>query len=147
MRVNDALMDDEVAEGYVLTCQAVPDTATVTVELRVIPAEYSSNRGGGPVPRLIAGHLDRDCRPTADPLPTTIDLRVRLKSLRQCAHRRGRNPQRTQPGLPPLRRIGRQFRRHQLEHLARGRATRSAMVAKPEIPASRGERPPERRRG
>ena len=31
MRVNDALEDDEVEEGYVLTCQAVPDTETVGV--------------------------------------------------------------------------------------------------------------------
>ncbi|MDV7241007.1 MULTISPECIES: ferredoxin--NADP reductase [Rhodococcus] len=31
MRVNDALSDDEVAEGYVLTCQAVPDTGSIKV--------------------------------------------------------------------------------------------------------------------
>lgn len=32
MRVNDALDDDEVADGYVLTCQAVPDLGDVTVD-------------------------------------------------------------------------------------------------------------------
>ena len=32
MRVNDALDDDEVAEGYILTCQGVPDTESVPVE-------------------------------------------------------------------------------------------------------------------
>ncbi|WP_036510064.1 ferredoxin--NADP reductase [Nocardia aobensis] len=31
MRVNDALADDEVEDGYVLTCQAVPDSESVTV--------------------------------------------------------------------------------------------------------------------
>jgi 3-ketosteroid 9alpha-monooxygenase subunit B len=31
MRANDVLDDDEVAEGYVLTCQGVPDTESVTV--------------------------------------------------------------------------------------------------------------------
>jgi hypothetical protein len=32
MRVNDALDEDDVAEGYILTCQGVPDTESVTVE-------------------------------------------------------------------------------------------------------------------
>lgn len=31
MRVNEALRPDEVADGYVLTCQGVPDTADITV--------------------------------------------------------------------------------------------------------------------
>lgn len=31
MRVNDALEEDEVDEGYILTCQAVPDTDTICV--------------------------------------------------------------------------------------------------------------------
>ena len=31
MRVNDALTDDEVADGYVLTCQAIPDSDSITV--------------------------------------------------------------------------------------------------------------------
>ncbi|MFD3926990.1 2Fe-2S iron-sulfur cluster-binding protein [Streptomyces sp. NPDC058614] len=31
MRANDALTEDEVAEGYVLTCQSVPDAGSVTV--------------------------------------------------------------------------------------------------------------------
>ncbi|MFF2846303.1 2Fe-2S iron-sulfur cluster-binding protein [Streptomyces sp. NPDC058001] len=32
MRANDVLTEDEVAEGYVLTCQGVPKTPSVTVE-------------------------------------------------------------------------------------------------------------------
>ena len=32
MRVNDALTADEVAEGWVLTCQSVPVSAELTVE-------------------------------------------------------------------------------------------------------------------
>lgn len=31
MRVNDALTDDEVADGYILTCQGVPESPSVTV--------------------------------------------------------------------------------------------------------------------
>src|SRR6202012_5522054 len=31
MRTNDVLEDDEIADGYILTCQAVPDTDTVSV--------------------------------------------------------------------------------------------------------------------
>ncbi|MEZ5168357.1 MAG: 2Fe-2S iron-sulfur cluster binding domain-containing protein [Acidimicrobiales bacterium] len=31
MRVNDVLTDDEVAEGWILTCQSLPTTATTTV--------------------------------------------------------------------------------------------------------------------
>ena len=32
MRVNDALTADEVDEGWVLTCQAVPASPSLTVE-------------------------------------------------------------------------------------------------------------------
>jgi 3-ketosteroid 9alpha-monooxygenase subunit B len=31
MRTNDVLEEDELADGYILTCQAVPDTTSVTV--------------------------------------------------------------------------------------------------------------------
>ena len=31
MRTNDVLEEDEIADGYILTCQAVPDTASITV--------------------------------------------------------------------------------------------------------------------
>ena len=31
MRTNDVLEEDELADGYILTCQAVPDTSSVTV--------------------------------------------------------------------------------------------------------------------
>lgn len=31
MRVNDVLDDDEMAEGYILTCQGVPDTSSISV--------------------------------------------------------------------------------------------------------------------
>ena len=32
MRANDALTDDEVEEGWVLTCQSVPTSAPLTIE-------------------------------------------------------------------------------------------------------------------
>jgi 3-ketosteroid 9alpha-monooxygenase subunit B len=32
MRTNDVLEEDEIADGYILTCQAVPDTPSITVE-------------------------------------------------------------------------------------------------------------------
>ena len=31
MRVNDALDEDEVEDGYILTCQAVPDTDSTSI--------------------------------------------------------------------------------------------------------------------
>jgi 3-ketosteroid 9alpha-monooxygenase subunit B len=31
MRVNDVLEDDEISDGYILTCQGIPDTPSVTV--------------------------------------------------------------------------------------------------------------------
>jgi 3-ketosteroid 9alpha-monooxygenase subunit B len=31
MRANNVLEDDEIADGYILTCQGVPDTPSVTV--------------------------------------------------------------------------------------------------------------------
>ncbi|BBZ21272.1 2Fe-2S iron-sulfur cluster-binding protein [Mycolicibacterium gadium] len=30
MRVNDALEEDEVEDGYILTCQAIPDTDSIS---------------------------------------------------------------------------------------------------------------------
>lgn len=32
MRINDALTEEEVSDGYVLTCQAVPDSESITVK-------------------------------------------------------------------------------------------------------------------
>ncbi|WP_216917757.1 2Fe-2S iron-sulfur cluster-binding protein [Nocardia sp. NBC_01377] len=32
MRTNEVLSDDDVAEGYILTCQSLPQTPAVTVE-------------------------------------------------------------------------------------------------------------------
>ncbi|MFI6776377.1 2Fe-2S iron-sulfur cluster-binding protein [Nocardia sp. NPDC050412] len=32
MKVNDALTDDDLAAGYILTCQALPQTTSITVQ-------------------------------------------------------------------------------------------------------------------
>ena len=36
MRANNALEPDEVAEGWILTCQAVPEGRSVTVEYEAL---------------------------------------------------------------------------------------------------------------
>jgi hypothetical protein len=36
MRVNNALTEDEVEEGWVLTCQSLPKGPTVTVEYEAL---------------------------------------------------------------------------------------------------------------
>ena len=139
MRVNDALDDDEVEEGYMLTCQAVPDTESVTVEYELSRVLVESRRRS--VLGLVAGDADRAAH---QPEIARGDdhLGVCLERLGQGAHRGGRNPERPQPRFPALRGVGGQRRGDDGEHLV---AARGALGHRREAvdPRLRGERPPE----